>query len=177
MIDNFSFKEIYENHSDMVYNLCLNYLQNTSDAEEVTQDTFVKVYQQIERFNQQSSLKTWIYRISINLCLDFLKAKKRQKRFGFHIPLFGSDQGAVYPTLSDFNHPGVLLEDKEALKELFKQINSLPHNQKTALILKTIEGLSQKEIAVILNVSVKSVESLLSRAKENLRKKIASTEG
>jgi RNA polymerase sigma-70 factor, ECF subfamily len=177
MIENSSFKEIYENHADMVYNLCLNYLQNTSDAEEVTQDVFVKVYQQIDNFKQQSNIKTWIYRISINQCLDFLKAKKRQKRFGFHVPLFGNDQTAIYPTLSDFNHPGVLLEDKEALKKLFKQINSLPHNQKTALILKSIENLSQKEIAAILNVSVKSVESLLSRAKENLRKKIDHTEG
>ncbi|MFT5168561.1 MAG: RNA polymerase sigma factor (sigma-70 family) [Saprospiraceae bacterium] len=161
----------------MVFNLCLNYLQNTNDAEEVTQDVFVKVYKLFDSFKEQSSVKTWIYRIAINQCLDFLKAKKRQKRFGIHIPIWGNSQESVYPTPSDFNHPGVLLEDKEALKQLFRHINSLPHNQKTALILKAIEGLSQKEIAAILDVSIKSVESLLSRAKDNLRKKIDSSEG
>lgn len=162
-------KEIYDNHSVMVFNLCLNYLQNEHDAEEVTQDVFVKVYQQIDSFQQNSSIKTWIYKITVNQCLDFIKAKKRQKRFGF---LFSITDNNEHLNDQDFNHPGVLLENKEATEHIFKQINQLPHNQKTALILKTMDELSQKEIADIMNISVKAVESLLSRAKANLKEKL-----
>ncbi len=169
---NQNFKEIYNTHSDMVYNLSLNYLQNAQDAEEVTQDVFVKVHEKIDTFKAKANLKTWIYRITINQCLDFLKAKKRKKRWGINIPILWGNIPNVPSELSDFNHPGVLMEDKEAIQNLFQKINSLPHKQKTALILKTIDGLSQKEIAEVLKTSVKAVESLLSRAKANLKKKL-----
>ena len=69
----------------MVYNLALGYVQNTEDAEEITQDVFVKVYQKIEGFKSDSTLKTWIYRIAINQCIDYVKAKNAKKRFGFKI--------------------------------------------------------------------------------------------
>lgn len=162
-------KELYLEHSNLVFNLCLNYLQNQHDAEEVTQDVFVKVYQQMDSFQKNSSIKTWIYKITVNQCLDFIKAKKRQKRFGF---LFSISDSSEHLNEQDFNHPGILLENKEATEHIFKQINQLPHNQKTALILKTIDELSQKEIAEIMNISVKAVESLLSRAKANLKEKL-----
>ena len=84
---NESYRRIYEQYADLIYNLCLNYLQNEADAEEVTQDVFLKVYQSIDHFREDSNLKTWIYRIGINKCLDFLKAKKRRKRFGILLPL------------------------------------------------------------------------------------------
>ncbi|MCB0706441.1 MAG: RNA polymerase sigma factor [Saprospiraceae bacterium] len=172
-----SFKEIYEQHTDMVFNLCLNYLQNEADAEEVTQDVFIKVYRQLANFKGQATLKTWIYRISINQCQDFLKAKKRQKRFGFHIPVLWGNPAEGLPVLSDFKHPGVQLEDKEAVAYIFKNINDLPQQQKTALLLKVVEDLSQKEIAAILDISIKAVESLLSRARSNLQKKLDASEG
>lgn len=164
-----SFKEIYASYGDQVYNLCLNYLQNEEDAEEVTQDVFVKVHTQIHKFKGKSSLKTWIYRISINLCLDLLKARKRKKRFGINIPILPS-KAEVLP--GNFRHPGVLLEEQEAVEGIFRAINQLPEKQKTALVLKSLEGQSQKEIAAIMEISVKAVESLLSRAKANLKKKL-----
>lgn len=171
---NQTLKEIYDEHSGLVYNLCLNYLQNTEDAEEVTQDVFVKVFQKQGDFKNQSSLKTWIYRITINQCLDFLKAKKRKKRFGFIVPIYDNNTNLSY---SEFKHPGILLENKEATENLLKLINELPPNQKTALLLKVIDDLPQKEIADIMQLSEKAVESLLSRAKGNLKEKIKLNEG
>jgi len=167
-----SLQELYDLHSNMVYNLSLNYLQNASDAEEVTQDVFVKVHQKIDSFKGNSTIKTWIYRITVNKCLDFIKAKKRKKRFGFHIPIIWGQDDNVVAGASDFNHPGVLMEDKEALERVFGKINELPHNQKTAILLKSVEGMSQKEIAAVLEISVKAVESLLSRGKVSLKKKL-----
>ena len=170
------FRQIYQDHIEMVYNLCLNYLQNAEDAEEVSQDVFVKVHQQMGRFEARSSWKTWIYRIAVNKCLDHLKAQKRQKRFGIHVSLFPF--GTNNPVLAgNFRHPGVQLEDKEAMERLFLHINSLPDKQKTALILKSLEGLSQKEISEVMKMSEKAVESLLSRARSNLKKKLKGSEG
>ena len=169
-MDSSSFNEMYNEHVNMVYNLCLSYFQNIEEAEEVTQDVFVKVYEKNATFKGDSSLKTWIYRITINSCLDFLKAKKRVKRFGLFTSLFNEHQHER-KGFEDFNHPGVLLEDKEALENLFTQINELPEKQKTALILKSVDGMSQKEIAEVMNTSEKSVESLLSRSRSNLKKK------
>ena len=163
-----SFEEIYHQHKDMVFNLCLNYLQNPQDAEEATQDVFVKVHERQAGFQEKSSLKTWIYRITANHCLDVLKARKRQKRFGFIKNLFGGENEMEVP---DFNHPGVQLEDREALEALYRQIDGLPDNQKTAIILKYLDDLPQKEIAEIMQLSVKAVESLLQRGKNNLEKK------
>jgi RNA polymerase sigma factor (sigma-70 family) len=171
MHTDFSFEEIYGQHKDMVYNLCLNYLQNQEDAAEATQDVFVKVHEKRAGFEGKSSMKTWIYRIAVHQCLDMLKARKRQKRFGFVTSLFGG-QNSPEVELPDFNHPGVQLENKEALEALFQQINGLPANQKTVIVLKYLDDLPQKEIADILQLSVKAVESLLQRAKQNLEKKM-----
>ncbi len=165
-----SFDEIYEVQKDMVFNLCLNYLQNPQDAEEATQDVFVKVHEKRSGFQGQSSEKTWVYRITVNHCLDVLKARKRQKRFGFVRSLFGRENSADVD-VPDFNHPGVQLEDKEALEALYQKINGLPEHQKTAILLKYLDELPQKEIADIMQLSVKAVESLLMRGKQNLDKK------
>lgn len=174
MNNKIDFQELYIDHSKMVYNLCLNYLQNTEDAEEATQDVFVKVYEKISGFRADSSLKTWIYRITITHCLDVIKAKNRQKRFGFMQSLFGKSGEEAIPQ-KNVDHPGVELENKEAVHALLTLINKLPDNQKTALILKSIDGLSGKEIAEVLNISEKAVESLLSRAKQNLKLKMNQT--
>ena len=85
--------------------------------------------------------------------------------------LFGKTGEEVIPQ-KNFDHPGVELENKEAIQELMNLIQELPDNQKTALILKSIEGLSGKEIAEVMKLSEKAIESLLSRAKQSLKQKI-----
>lgn len=171
------FEDLYNHHKNLVYNLALQYVQNAEDAEEITQDVFVSVYQNLESFRQDAKHSTWIYRITINKSLDFIKAKKRQKRFSFLTSLFNNETGEVKHQASDFNHPGVLMEEKEQLKNLFALINELPDNQKTALILMKIEGKSQTETAEIMTMTPKAVESLVQRAKSNLLKKLSSSEG
>ena len=174
MNENIDFHKLYTDHSKMVFNLCLNYLHNNEDAEEATQDVFIKVHDKIAGFRAESSVKTWIYRITITHCLDVIKAKNRQKRFGFMQSLFGKSGEELIPH-KNFNHPGVELEDKESVKHLYQLIDELPENQKTALILKSMDGLAGKEIAEIMKLSEKAVESLLSRAKQNLKLKIEQT--
>jgi len=161
----------------MSYNLALHYLQNNEDAEEVVQDVFLSVHHHLDHFKQQSSYSTWIYRITINKCLDRIKSAKRAKRIQFIESLFISSEFSHSHTGIDFNHPGVLLEQKEQLQKVFFAINQLKENQKTALILHKIEKLPQAEIAQIMNVSPKAVESLIQRAKLKLADLLKNNEG
>lgn len=172
-----TFEETYSKFSKLVFNLALQYVQNVEDAEEITQDVFVSVHHSLNDFQHNAEIQTWIYRIAINKSLDFIKAKNRKKRFAFITSLFHDDSNEVKHISPHFNHPGVLLEQKEALENLFQHINSLPDNQKTALILSKLEQKSQKEVAAIMNLSAKAVESLLQRAKTNLANKLKTSEG
>lgn len=170
-----NFRDIYQLHKEGVFNLALQYTGNVEDAEEISQDVFVKVYEKLLYFREESSLKTWIYRITVNQSLDFLKARQRQKRsFIQHILRLDDGNAKEIPV---FNHPGVELEQKEAVAHIFQCMNRLPENQKTALILLKIEGLSQKEVAEIMRISSKAVESLFQRAKINLEKILTQNEG
>lgn len=139
------------------------------DAEEILQDVYMKVYDHLDDFRNDVNIKTWIYRITINQSLDFIKAKQRKKRsiFSNLIRLSAHDETIQ---ISDFNHVGIDLEHNEALEQLMRKVYRLPENQKTAIILLKIEDLSQKEVAEIMQISEGAIESLLQRAKTNLKK-------
>lgn len=156
--------------SGKIYNLSLGYVGSKEDAEEITQDVFIAVLDNLEKFKGNSQLSTWIYRIATNKCLDLLKYKKRKKRFGRVISIFGNKEDEQVFEPIDHWHPGLELESKEDVNALYRAIDTLPEKQKTALILSKFEKISQKEIAQILELTPKAVESLIGRAKTNLRK-------
>ncbi len=168
-----AFRQLYEMYSTRVYNTCLVYLQDGEEAEEATQDVFVEVYNAAAKFEGKASVTTWIYRIAVNRSLDRLRYRKRQKRFAFISSLFNRDTGELIHDPGHFNHPGVLAENREKSARLFAAIRQLPENQQTAFILKQVEGLPQKEIAAIMHLGEKAVESLIQRAKANLRKQLS----
>lgn len=172
MIENQShFEKLYHEYKMLVFNVALNYLQNAEDAEEITQDVFVKIYHSLKDFNNKSSYKTWIYRITINQCLDYIKQKNSQKRFF----IFGkkSQNEQEYLNSTTFEHPGILMENKEDAALLFGVINTLTENQKTAFLLSKLDGLSNPEIAEIMQLSISSVESLIFRGKATLQERLA----
>lgn len=164
-----TFDQIYHTYKKLVYNLALQYTSHVQDAEEITQDVFLRVHDYIGDFRQEANLKTWIYRITVNQSLDFIKSKQRKKRSIFS-NLFSINHDNTTFEISDFQHPGIALEDREALQQLMSKIYSLPENQKTVVILLKIENLNQKEVAEILQLSEGAVESLFQRAKSNLKK-------
>lgn len=169
--DEAAFKTIVETFQNMVYNTALGIVQGAEDAEDIAQETFVQVYQSIGSFKGESKFSTWLYRITIAKALDHERRKKRKKRFGFVKSLFGEDSEVViHPP--DFNHPGVALDKKENASTLFKAISSLPENQRIAFTLHKVDGLSYQEVSDVMETSVSSVESLMHRAKTNLKKKL-----
>ena len=169
--DEAAFKTIVEQWQDMVYNTILGIVQNETEAEDLAQDVFMKVFEKISSFKGDSKFSTWLYRIATTTALDHLRSKKRKKRFGFLQSLSGG-AGDEKEEVPDFHHPGVKLDNKERAAVLFKAIDSLPENQKTAYTLHKLEGLSYRDVSEVLNTTVSAVESLMSRANQNLRKQL-----
>ena len=170
--NNKSFQALYEQFSAKVFNTAISYLHNAEEAEEITQDVFVEVFHSAKNFKADSSVSTWVYRIAINKCLDKLRYSKRKKRFAFVVNIFHQDSSELKHDVPHFEHPGVALENKENAKILFEAIELLAEQQKTAFILSYVEELPQREVAEVMNLSVKAVESLIQRAKANLRKEL-----
>ena len=156
----------------MVYNTALGILQNAEDAEDVTQEVFIRVFESISSFKGESKFSTWVYRITVSKAMDHIRKKKRKKRFAFIQSLYGkNDEPVIDPP--DFFHPGVSLENKENAAVLFKALEKLTPNQKTAFVLNKVEGLSYLEIGEVMKITDSAVDALLHRAKTNLKKILA----
>ena len=163
-----AFRQLVDTWQHMVYNTVLSIVQDSHEAEDVSQEVFIQVYESIDTFKGESKFSTWLYRITVSKALDHLRKKKRKKRFAFVQSLYGDNDLMIDPP--DFFHPGVSMENKENAGVLFKAIEKLPPNQKTAFVLNKMENLSYMEIAEILKLSDSAVDALLQRAKKNLQK-------
>lgn len=160
------FREIMNETQDIVYNTALGIVKDTGDAEDVTQEVFVKLYENAERFRGDAKLTTWLYRVTVNTSLDLYRRKKGKKRMAFFREMFnGQPERGIF-----FDHPGVKLENKEHARVLFAAIDKLPLNQQVVFVLFHMEGKTYAEIAEITDRSVTAVESLMARAKGNLQK-------
>jgi len=164
-----AFKYLVDTYQDRVFNTAVSIVQNAEDAEDVAQEVFIQVYRSINQFKGESKLSTWLYRIATTRALDLLRNKKSKKRFGI-IPRLFVDGNEPISEIPDFHHPGVALEKKENAAKLFRAIDQLPDQQKAAFTLHKLEGLSYQEVSDVLETTVPAVESLMHRAKQNLRK-------
>lgn len=160
--DTQAFSVLYDQYSEKVYNTALSYSKRVEDAEEITQDVFVKIHKSAAKFKGGSTLNTWVYRIAVNTSLNHLKRRNSFILFKNTLTTYQSN---------DFEHPAVL-DNKENAKALYKAIDCLPSNQKTAFILSYIEEVPRQEVADIMGNSLKAVESLLQRAKKNMRSEL-----
>lgn len=163
-----AFKQLVETWQNMVYNTVLSIVQDIQEAEDVSQEVFIQVYQSVKNFRGDAKLSTWIYRVAVTKALDAERKKKTKKRVANLKSWIGL--GEKEEDAAHFNHPGVQLDNKELAAILFKAMQKLPENQRIAFTLIKAEGLSYDETAEIMNVTVKAVEALMHRAKENLRK-------
>lgn len=165
-----AFRTLIDLYQNKALSTCLGFIPNMQDAEDIVQEVFVEVYRSIGNFKEESKLSSWIYRIAVNKCLETIRYKKRKKRKAFFQSLVGIQESNGNDVAREFNHPGVLLENKERTSVLFSKIAELPENQRIVFTLCKIDDLSYKEAAEIMNTSVSSVESLMFRAKKNLQK-------
>lgn len=167
--DEQAYRQFVDAYEVQVFNTVLSLVQKREEAEDLAQEVFMEVFRSIGKFKGDSSLQTWVYRIATNKSLESIRKKKTAKRFAFLSSLFGAEQELLHHPV-EFDHPGVQVEKKEMAKILFQAISKLPENQRAAYTLAQVEGLSYEEVAAVLETTKSSVESLLFRAKGNLKK-------
>lgn len=163
-----AFRQLVEAWQNMVYNTVLGIVQDRQEAEDLSQEVFIQVYQSIGSFRGEARLSTWIYRIAVTKALDAERKKKAKKRIAnlrSWIGLGEKEEQAMH-----FDHPGVELDKKEKAAAVFAAMKKLPENQRIAFTLIKTEGLTYEETAAIMNITIKAVEALMHRAKDNLRK-------
>lgn len=163
-----AFKYLYDSYVDRVYNLCFRFFGSQAEAEDAVQEIFCKIYFSIANFRAEARLASWIYRITMNHCLNVLRQAKRAKIFSLEKLLDGEWQ-TISPSSDD---PHEKVEQMERQDLIQKAINGLSGKQRIAFILYRYEGLAYQEIAEILGCSVAAVESRLHQAKQNLAKKL-----
>lgn len=155
-----------------VITTAFHFVHNMDDAEDLAQDVCIEILESIGQFKKTSALSTWIYRVTVNKSLNFVRKNKRKqlvKQFESFFHKADGNAGISIPEPSAMDNT---FDNHERKQILDNAVNSLPENQKTAFILNNFEELPYKEIAEIMNLSLASIESLLQRAKHNLQKKL-----
>lgn len=156
-----------------IYNVILKICANPDDAAELTQETFVKAIESLDKFARRSSFYTWIFRIAVNLTLNYCK---RNVKIGFRsleAEELGSD--STKKTLKDFivnpsaADPAVITQNKELCSIVMDLLMKLDDDQRTVVVLRDIESMTYEKISVVLGLELGTVKSRLSRARNNLR--------
>lgn len=151
-------------------NTCYRFLLDKKDAEDISQEVFIEVFQSFHTFRQDSSISTWIHRIAVSKSIDELRKRKRKKRISSIGKLLQLD--AVANWIGGGQQPDAQLHENENLEQIRLILESLPDNQRIAYTLSRMDGLSNREIAEIMNTTTVSVETLIYRAKKKVQDKI-----
>lgn len=164
--DQAAFEKLVLKYQDKVYNTCRYMLGNGSDAEDAAQDVFIKIYKNLNYFKPSPYLAAWVYRIAVNTCIDYrrrplLKTSVRSSR---------DDNEYTIEDVSNNPGPERALESKQAGQAVINALSRLSKKLRTVIVLKEIEGLSYEEIAGTLNISIGTVKSRISRAREELKR-------
>lgn len=163
------YRKIVERYQTMVFRICIGFLHNKDDADDLTQDIFIQAYTSLSRFKGGSAFSTWLYRIAVNASLNRI----RKAKFNFLRVGDSSETKEISIPAAHHDEPDNILMRKEQQEIFQKALDSLKENQRTAIVLSKYDDLSQREIAEIMDISEGNVESLLFRAKANLREKLA----
>lgn len=169
---------LHQNHEDYailikryqvnVFRTAIGLLHNKEDAEEITQDVFIKAYQSLASFNAKAAFSTWLYRITVNMSLNFLRKKKRKT--------FWTGLTEVLQLASKDKSAETIITERSENAVIQQALDTLPEKQRLAFVFARYEELPQKQVAEIMHISEGAVEQLLLRAKLNL-KKILEKEG
>jgi len=164
------YASIVREHGAKIYNAVYCVLGNATDAEDVTQEAFLKAFRALQGFKGEASVATWLYRIAMNAANDHLRKNKRYARM--REPLEGVELKLADQSDGPFENPESAFFKKERTETIKKALAKLPAKFRPVIVLKDIEGLSYKEIGSILGISIGTVESRLFRAREMLRKEL-----
>ena len=168
--DGEAFALLVQRHQKMVYNLALGKTGSHHDAEEITQNAFLKAWQGLPQFQGKAAFSSWLYRLTLNAATDFLRQRGRHAKV---VSLSDPDLPPIPDQSPTPEEQSAAEADRQAL---WQAIEALPEQQRTILLLREIDGLSYKEIALTLDLEEGTVRSRLSRSRKVLRKLLWKTE-
>jgi len=166
--DRDAFQQLVERYQEKVYSICYSKLKDEQDSKDVSQDVFIKVYRYLDNFKQNSSFYTWLYRITVNTCIDYLRKQSRHQKVDYDDTikrdenLEGDDM--LMPSKLGVN-PDKAFGRKELRQKMLEALNTLSEKHRTILNLREVEGLSYKEMAEVLDISKGTVMSRLYHAR------------
>lgn len=168
-----AFEEIIGLYEKKVFSTIYYMVKNEHEVEDIAQEVFVKIYKNLKNFKEESSLYTWIYRITINVCIDEIKKKKNVVYIDEKLQ---TDEGEVEFQLEDESKgPDELAEDEELKRKLTECIRKLPVDQSTMIILRDIKGFTYMEIAEMTKTNLGTVKSKINRARASLKRILEET--
>ena len=164
-----SFEELMYQYEKKVYNVALRVFKNPEDAKDISQDVFIKIYKNLDKFDNKSSFSTWLYRITTNTCIDELRKRKGKETISIDNDI-EDDEGNFKREFADNEPtPEEKVISKEGESEIIKSMNTLSDEHRTIIVMRDIEGLSYTEISEIIGVSIGTVKSRISRARLQLK--------
>jgi RNA polymerase sigma-70 factor (ECF subfamily) len=164
--DKAAFNSLVLLHSKIVLNTCYRFLLNRKDAEDISQEVFIEVFQSIRSFRGESKFSTWIYRIAVTKSLDEIKKQKRKKRIAAIGKILHLEDVAGWIAGGTLSDKAII--EEEHMKDVLQVLNKLPDNQRIAFTLSKIDGYSNIEISDIMGTTTIAVESLISHAKKRV---------
>lgn len=167
------FESAVRDNYELMFRTAMGFVHSREDAEDIAQEVFLKAYRHWDSFRGEAEISTWLYRIAVNLSINFVKREKRRKTIRQGESMLKN----LFNIAGNDKNPRQQLESEETDNAVRAAIDSLPEKQRTAFILSRYDELSQKETARIMQITEGAVEQLLQRAKKNLRKKLESTIG
>lgn len=161
------FEQLVIANQSLIYNLALKMVGNPDDAFDISQDAFIKAYNSLESFKAESKFSVWLYRLTSNICLDFLRAKKRKNVIS--LSMYNTEDEPLELEISDTRYsPETEFEKKELSQALGRGLEQLPEEHREVLLLREIDGLSYDEISKSLNIEAGTVKSRIFRARKKL---------
>lgn len=168
-----NFNDFIQKYSSKVYNLAFRLTNNVQDAEDLSQEAFIKLYQNLDKYQPTGSFEGWLYRVINNLYIDGLRKQKKVAIESWEQVVVNSYNSNTQKTLADLRYePQRIVEKEEKEKIIQQQLNSLPYDFKLVLILCDVEGYAYEEISNILKCPVGTVKSRINRGRKILREKL-----
>jgi len=169
-----AFDKILDKYEKSIVNYIYRFTGSKEDAEDLAQDTFIKVYNAAAKYTPSAKFTTWLYRIASNVSIDYLRKRKKLINTSSLDEQFETEQGTIKKEIADIREGSVLekVEKEEKNNEIQKALLALPVNQRSAIVLKIYEDKPYIDIAVIMGISVSSVESLIFRARQALKDRL-----